>query len=155
MPQYAEAAQAIKRMSARDILPSMSPRGRLLWSGPAMPIYEFQCEKCHRNSSFLTTRVSEKVDAVCKHCGGRKMRRLMSRFAMPKSEEQRMDALADPSNLGDFDESDPKSVAKMMKRMGKEMGDEFSGDDFDEAMEEMESGRDLDGGDSDSGDDDL
>jgi hypothetical protein len=31
--------------------------------------------------------------------------------------------------------------------MGKEMGDEFNGADFDEAVEEMESGGDLgDGG---------
>jgi len=37
--------------------------------------------------------------------------------------------------------------------MGKEMGEDFSGDDFDEAMEEMESGGDLDDG--GSGDEDL
>jgi putative FmdB family regulatory protein len=119
-----------------------------------MPIYEFQCERCRRTSSFLTTRISEKVDAVCKHCGGRKMRRLMSRFAMPKSEERRLDSLTDPSNLGGLDESDPKSVARMMKRMGTEMGEDFSGDDFDEAMEEIESGGDLGDG-ADGGDDDL
>jgi len=81
------------------------------------------------------------------------MRRLMSRFAMPRSEESRMESLADPSKMGDVDENDPKSVARMMKRMGKEMGDEFSGEDFDEAVEEMESGGDL--GDDASGDDDL
>jgi putative FmdB family regulatory protein len=122
-----------------------------------MPIYEFQCERCRRTSSFLTTRISEKVDAVCKHCGERKMRRLMSRFAMPKSEERRLDSLTDPSKLGGFDENDPKSVARMMKRMGKEMGDEFSGNDFDEAMEEIESGggEDDDFGTSGGGDDDL
>jgi hypothetical protein len=41
----------------------------------------------------------------------------------------------------------------MMKRMGKEMGDEFSGPEFDEAVEEIESAGDL--GDEGSGDDDL
>jgi hypothetical protein len=86
-------------------------------------------------------RVSQQVDAVCNHCGGADMRRLMSRFAMPKSEEARLDALADPSNFGDLDENDPKSVARVMRKMGQEMGDEFSGPEFDEAIAEIESGK--------------
>jgi putative FmdB family regulatory protein len=116
-----------------------------------MPIYEYRCDKCRRVTSVLTTRVTEKVAAVCTHCGGKKMRRLMSRFAMPRSEESRLDSLADPSRIGDVDENDPKSVARMMKRMGNEMGDEFNGADFDEAVEEMESAGDL--GDDGSADD--
>ena len=116
-----------------------------------MPIYEYQCEKCRRTTSVLTTRVSEKVEAVCKHCGSVKLRRLMSRFAMPRSEESRMESLGDPSRMGDVDENDPKSVARMMKRMGSEMGDEFSGPEFDEAVEALENDGDL--GDDDSGGD--
>lgn len=112
-----------------------------------MPIYEYECARCHRRTSVLTIRVSARVRAVCKHCGATKMNRLMSRFAMPKSEEQRLDALADPAKLGGLDENDPKSVARMMKKMGQEMGEDFSGEDFDEAVEEMDSG--------DGGDDDL
>ena len=81
------------------------------------------------------------------------MSRLMSRFAMPRSEESRIESLSDPSRMGDIDENDPKSVARMMKRMGKEMGDEFSGPEFDEAVEEIESGGDL--GDGGSRDDDV
>ena len=117
-----------------------------------MPIYEYECENCHRRSSVLTLRVSEKVDAACKHCGATKMHRLMSRFAMPRSEESRMDALADPSNFGDFDENDPKSVARVMRKMGREMGDEFAGPEFDEAADEIESGADF--GRDDGGTDD-
>ncbi len=105
-----------------------------------MPIYEYECAKCRRRTSVLTTRVSEKVDPVCKHCGSRRLARVMSRFAMPRSEERRMDALADPSNFGDLDENDPKSAARLMRRLGKEMGDELSGPEFDEAVEELESG---------------
>jgi putative FmdB family regulatory protein len=105
-----------------------------------MPIYEYECLGCQRRTSILTMRVSEQVEAVCNHCGGTDMRRLMSRFATPKSEEARLDALADPSNFGDLDENDPKSVARVMRRMGQEMGDEFSGPEFDEAIAEIESG---------------
>ncbi|MGH8014018.1 MAG: hypothetical protein ACREQ4_16130 [Candidatus Binataceae bacterium] len=64
----------------------------------------------------------------------------------PRSEEARMDALADPSNFGDLDENDPKSVARVMRRMGKEMGDEFAGPEFEEAVAEAEQEGDLDGG---------
>jgi len=117
-----------------------------------MPIYEFECEKCHRRSSVLTLRASAKVDAKCSHCGAARMRRLMSRFAMPRSEEARMDALADPSKLGDLDENDPKSLARAMRKMGREMGDEFAGPEFDDAVNEMESGGDL-SDDGDTGDD--
>jgi hypothetical protein len=95
-------------------------------------------------------RVSEKVDPLCNHCGSTEMNRLMSRFAMPRSEDARMDSLADPSKLGDFDENDPKSVARMMRRMGSEMGDEFAGPEFNEAVDELEDGGDL-GDDDDFG----
>ncbi len=115
-----------------------------------MPIYEYECIKCRRKSSILTMRVSEKVEPVCSHCGGTELNRLMSRFAMPRSEESRLDSLADPSKLSDFDENDPKSLAKMMRRMGSEMGDEFAGPEFDEAVDELESGGDL-GGDEEAG----
>jgi putative FmdB family regulatory protein len=149
--QYPDLSGASKR--ARHI-PSLVKSARAAVTIPSnMPIYEYRCEKCRRITSVLTTRVSEKVDAVCTHCGGKKMSRLMSRFAMPRSEESRMESLSDPSRMGDIDEDDPKSVARMMKRMGKEMGDEFNGPEFDEAVEELESGGDLD--DDGPGDDDL
>jgi hypothetical protein len=67
----------------------------------------------------------------------------MSRFATVRSEEDRLDSLADPSSMGDLDEEDPKSVARWMKKMGSEMGEDL-GDDWedtvDEAMDEETSG---------------
>jgi len=77
----------------------------------------------------------------------------MSRFAMPKSEEARLDALSDPSSLSGLDENDPKSVARWMRKMGSEMGEELGGEDVDQMIDEMEHG----GGSEDTGgaDDDL
>jgi hypothetical protein len=67
----------------------------------------------------------------------------MSRFATVKSEEARLEALADPSAFGDLDENDPASAARFMKRMGRELGDDL-GEDFesavDEALDEGEAG---------------
>jgi putative FmdB family regulatory protein len=105
-----------------------------------MPIYEYRCRKCGRRYSVLTLRVSEKPAPQCDKCGSRAANRLMSRFAMPKSEEARMDALTDSSALGGLDESDPKSVARWMRKMGKEMGEDVGGEDIDAMMDEVESG---------------
>jgi putative FmdB family regulatory protein len=109
-----------------------------------MPIYEYECRDCRRRNTILTLRISETPELVCERCGSHNLRRLMSRFAMPRSEEARLDSLADSANFGDVDENDPRSLARAMRRMGNELGDEFSGDEFDEAVEELESGGDLD-----------
>ena len=66
------------------------------------------------------------------------MERLLSRFASPKSEEARLEALSDPSNLGGLDENDPRSMARFMKKMGQEMGEDL-GDELDAAMEDGQS----------------
>jgi putative FmdB family regulatory protein len=108
-----------------------------------MPIYEYRCSACGRKTTVVTLSVKAAVDPVCKHCGGRDLAKLVSRVAVRRSEESRLESLADPSSLAGLDEDDPKSVARWMKKMGREMGEE-AGEDFDEevdrAMEEAEHG---------------
>jgi putative FmdB family regulatory protein len=104
-----------------------------------MPIYEFECRDCHRRTTALVM-VRERVsDVRCKKCGGANLERLWSRFAAPKSEDARLESLADPSAMGDIDENDPKSVARFMKKMGQEVGEDF-GEDIDQAIEEEMAG---------------
>ena len=115
---------------------------------PVMPIYEYRCDHCRKKVSILTLRVSEKIEERCEHCGSTRLTRLLSRFSTKRSEEARLDSLADPSNLAGLDENDPRSMARWMRKMGKEMGDELGGADFDEMVDEMESAKtpDEDGG---------
>jgi putative FmdB family regulatory protein len=115
-----------------------------------MPIYEYRCTDCQRKVSVLTLRVSESVDPVCDRCGSRKLTRLMSRFALVRSEESRLDDLSDPSSLSGVDESDPKSMARWMRKMGKELGED-AGEDFDQMVDELEAGGDGTGDDDGSG----
>ncbi len=112
-----------------------------------MPIYEFECRDCHRKTTALVM-VREKIGEVrCRKCGSANLEKLYSRFASPKSEDARLESLADPSALGDVDENDPKSVARFMKRMGREMGEELGGEDFEQAIEEeMAGGGEGEGG---------
>jgi putative FmdB family regulatory protein len=115
-----------------------------------MPIYEYRCTDCQRKVSVLTLRVSESVDPVCDRCGSRKLTRLMSRFALVRSEERRNDDLSDPSSLSGVDENDPKSMARWMRKMGKELGED-AGEDFDQMVDELEAGGDGGGDDEGSG----
>lgn len=101
-----------------------------------MPIYEYRCRECRTRNTFLVL-TSSATPQECHRCHSTNLERIMSRFAAPKSDEARMEALADPSRFGDLDENDPKSMARFMKKMGQEMGEDL-GDDFDEALEEME-----------------
>ena len=107
-----------------------------------MPIYEYRCGACGKKVTVLTLRVSETVSPICEHCGSHQLTRLMSRFAMLRSDDDRLDDLGD--DAGGLDENDPKSVARMMKKMGREMGEDL-GDDFDQAVEEGLSGDDEPG----------
>jgi len=123
-----------------------------------MPIYEYRCTACRKNVTVLTLRASETVDPQCEHCGSRDLTRLMSRFSMPRSEESRLDDLADPSSLDGLDEKDPKSMARWMRKMGKELGED-GGDDFGEMVDELEAGggeeAPEDGADTGGDEDDL
>ena len=100
-----------------------------------MPIYEYHCADCRRPVSLLIMRVSDPAPPRCPRCGGASLTRLLSRFATLRSEEDRLESLADPSSLGDLDENDPRSVARWMKKMGGELGDD-TGEDFDEMVDE-------------------
>ncbi len=99
-----------------------------------MPIYEYYCGGCKKRVSLLIRNINNPPKPVCPRCGSLELTRLLSRFAVVKSEESRLERMADPSNFGDLDENDPKSVARWAKRMGKEMGEDV-GEDFDEMME--------------------
>ena len=106
-----------------------------------MPIYEYRCLDCRRRvSRFFRSFAATEDEPTCPHCGGQKLSRLISRVAIVRSEESRMDDLADPSILGDLDESDPKSIARWMRKMGSEVGDEMP-QEFDEVIDRLESGQ--------------
>ena len=59
-----------------------------------MPIYEFLCPACNRVFSFLVKSTSERRDPTCPKCGGRDMRRRMSRFAVTGVQRKSSDRAA-------------------------------------------------------------
>ncbi len=106
-----------------------------------MPIYEYRCADCRRRVSIWWRTFSDAAQgqATCPRCGGVRLSRLISRVAVLRSEETRLDDLTDPSAFGDLDENDPRSLGRWMRRMSAEMGEDL-GEEFDEVVGRLEAG---------------
>ncbi|RME49399.1 MAG: zinc ribbon domain-containing protein [Chloroflexi bacterium] len=105
-----------------------------------MPIYEYRCTDCGRRTSIFTRSMNDELNPVCRTCGSHNMRRLISRVAVVRSEESRLESLADPSNFAGLDEEDPRSLGRFMRKMSQEMGEDL-GPEFDEVVDRLESGQ--------------
>ncbi len=116
-----------------------------------MPIYEFECRRCHRKTTALVLSRSRIAEVRCRARGSDDLEKLYSRFAAPKSEDARLESLAGPSAMAGIDENDPAGVARFMKKMGREMGEDF-GEDLDRAVEEEMAGGEGSGGEGSGGD---
>ena len=106
-----------------------------------MPIYEYSCQECRKKSAILVLNPRNSSTVTCRHCGGLQLERVLWRFAAPKSEEARLESLADPASLGGIDENDPRSVARLMKKMGQEMGEDVN--DIEAMMDQSEDGEKM------------
>jgi putative FmdB family regulatory protein len=106
-----------------------------------MPIYEYRCHNCQRRVSIWWRTFSEVETgtARCPRCGGEDLSRLVSRVRIVRSEESRLEDLADPSSFGDLDENDPRSIARFMRKMSDEVGEDM-GSEFEEVVDRLESG---------------
>jgi putative FmdB family regulatory protein len=105
-----------------------------------MPIYEYRCADCKRRVSIFFRSFAATTEPRCPNCGGEHLSRLVSRVTALKSEEARMESLADPSSFGDVDENDPKSMARFMRKMGDQVGGQELGPEFGEMVDRLESG---------------
>jgi hypothetical protein len=56
-----------------------------------------------------------------------------------RSEERRLEDLEDKARYGELDENDPRSVARFMRQMEREVGEDM-GSEFDEMVERLEAG---------------
>ena len=106
-----------------------------------MPIYEYRCNDCRRRvSRFYRSFDAIEKEPTCPRCGGTSLDRLISRVALVRSEDSRLDDLADPSMLSGLDEDDPKSIARWMRKMSAETGEEMP-EEFDEVVDRLERGQ--------------
>ena len=86
-----------------------------------MPIYEFKCQDCGRLSSVFVKRTRSSYRARCEHCGGRNLKRTVSRFAYHKSEQSILEEHgSEPKRLEDY--KDPRQIGRWVERKFSEQG---------------------------------
>jgi len=103
-----------------------------------MPTYDFICNACNqRFDVFLTFAEYGKKAVTCAHCKSKNVRRRMTKVRVAKSDESRMESVADG-----FEglENDPREMGRVMRKMGKEMGEELP-PEFNEVVGRLEAGQ--------------
>src|SRR4030095_7593086 len=106
-----------------------------------MPTYDFFCNNCNqRFDIFLTFAEYGKKTVTCAHCGNKNVRRRMTKVRIAKSEESRMDSMSDDFSGFEGLENDPQAMGQMMRKMGKEMGEDLP-PEFDEVVDRLEYGQ--------------
>jgi hypothetical protein len=119
---------------------------------------------CHqRFDVFMSFSEYGQRKVKCVHCGSLHVRRRITRVRIARSEDSRLEDLADESALEGL-EDDPRALGKMMRKMGREMGEDVP-PEFDDMAQRLEAGQspeeieaampDLGGEDAAGMDDDL
>jgi putative FmdB family regulatory protein len=112
-----------------------------------MPAYQYRCLNCKRRFDiFMTYSEYGTRPVACTHCGSDQVQRRIGRVRFAKSEDSRLDDLADPSSLEGL-EDDPRALGRLMRKMKNELGGEAEGDmpaEFDEVINRLESGQSPD-----------
>jgi putative FmdB family regulatory protein len=98
-----------------------------------VPVYEFFCQACGRKVALLVGMTAEPDADACPECGSGDLRRLVSRFRRGRSEDDRVDEMADRLEVtGDPDS--PSEMRRLVREMGKAMDDDMA-DDMEEMFE--------------------
>lgn len=100
-----------------------------------MPLIRFHCVVCGSRFTLLVGMTSEPDEERCPNCGGTQIVRLVSRFSRLRSEEGRLDEIADK-----FESMSEPSSYSEMRRMAREFGSALDDDLSDELEEALEEG---------------
>lgn len=103
-----------------------------------MPTYDYICNNCNqRFDVFMSFSEYGKKPVACAHCKSKNVRRRMTKVRIAKSDESRMDSIA--GGLEGL-EDDPREMGRVMRKMGKEMGEELP-PEFNEVVGRLEAGQ--------------
>ena len=99
-----------------------------------MPLYEYLCQECSKQFTFLAGVIADNSDARCPRCGSAELKKLISRVARWRSDDDRMESMAEKLETQDLD--DPRALRRFAREMGREMSAE-TGEDMSDEMEEL------------------
>ena len=103
-----------------------------------MPLYEYRCEDCQRVNTVLVYSWSESEGRSCQTCGGNKLQRIFSKFALRKSWGESLNWAPSGETLTDVNEDDAGSLDGFMGRIKQEMGGQVTSD-FEDMRRELSS----------------
>ncbi|MFI5384527.1 MAG: zinc ribbon domain-containing protein [Fimbriimonadales bacterium] len=103
-----------------------------------MPVFEYRCADCGKKFQTLVGVVAGGDDEKCPHCGSLETTKLVSRFARYRSEDDRIDEIADRMEMMGEPDS-PSQMREIVREMGKAM-DEDTSDEMEEMLEADLSG---------------
>lgn len=119
-----------------------------------MPLFEYICQACHKQFTFLSGVVAENSDPQCPHCGSTNLRKLISRVSRGRSDDDRLDDFAERMDTQNMDDT------ATLRRFAREMGNELSAesgedmrDDIEQLIEDEARADRYSGGKSNTGDD--
>jgi putative FmdB family regulatory protein len=104
-----------------------------------VPIYEFACQDCGSRFALLIGVVAEDDDERCPNCQSKLINRVPSRVQRARSEDERLDDLADRvERMGE-----PETYREMREQI-REAGEALDDSAADEMEEMLELGEDED-----------
>ncbi len=105
-----------------------------------MPAYSYICNTCGQRFRIqISYQEYDTARIICPTCQSEDVQRRISRVRFARSEGSMLESFDDPSTLAGL-EDDPKAMARMMRQMGAEMGEDL-GPEFDEVVGRLESGQ--------------
>jgi putative FmdB family regulatory protein len=99
-----------------------------------MPLFEFICEDCQKQFTFMSGVVADNSDPQCPRCHSANLRKLMSRVSRGRSDDDRMDDFAEKMDNQNMD--DPGTLRRFAREMGNELSAE-SGEDMRDEIEQL------------------
>jgi putative FmdB family regulatory protein len=104
-----------------------------------MPVFEYRCADCGKKFQILVGVVAGNEEEKCPNCASSNTAKLVSCFARYRSEDDRIDEIADRMEMMGEPDS-PSEMRGMMREMGKAMDEDVS-DEMEEMLEsDMEEG---------------
>jgi len=108
-----------------------------------MPLHEYACKECGRKETRLVLKKGDEEALRCGHCGSDRLKRLISRVAIHKTEASRLAELDTRKQPDESYYSDNRNIGLRAKKRMQELGVDL-GDAFEEKLEKARTTTNLD-----------
>ena len=106
-----------------------------------MPIYQYDCSTCKKRVDVFFRSISRVTDPVCPECGGKELKRVISKVLRARSDAERISSIDINQEMAYVNSRDVGEFAKWAKKMGRRY-DSALGSDFNQLAAKAENGED-------------